>query len=523
MIKRLWNSYIREKFIPIYFSLLFVLLFLVCFPSFFDPPRSDHWFMLYFFHNLENFPGTHNWLHVLNIDPFLHVSFHPLTYLMLYLQHLIFGANFIYFNHIFNFILYCIAILLLYKLIMNFCKDRILVAAFLGVFAFFFSHFDIVSWPFHNYIIFGFCSFLLGFILYIKYLKSGQKLLLFFVAVLFLSGMLCYSTFAPWPFAIIILSYIDGINEKSSVKKNKLRASYISVIGVVYLLYTAIFFLTKLIKTYDEMVIPLRDFFYLNPIVVFALFFNILYNNILVNLIPLIACPISQQININMGGFIEGLSSAPAVLKSAIFFGGGLSMVLFIWLVIYLFIQKRLKDLKIFMFFTFLLFSELFILFYCRAITNTFTYIFEQFRYQYIPNALLILVILFLLENIIKPSQRKRTAIMVILFMVFILNISITRYHILFVSRELTPLKKILSDIKNGIKTGQINAENKLYIEDDITENLPPLCWNRSMGRRFMKGTYQWMFNKKEVKYFSSTIEDAKWVITKKDHEMKRK
>jgi hypothetical protein len=41
--------------------------------------------------------------------------------------------------------------------------------------------------------------------------------------------------------------------------------------------------------------------------------------------------------------------------------------------------------------------------------------------------------------------------------------------------------------------------------------------------RKFMKGTYQWVFNKNEMKYFSAGIEKAKWVIDKNDFSLRIK
>jgi hypothetical protein len=82
----------------------------------------------------------------------------------------------------------------------------------------------------------------------------------------------------------------------------------------------------------------------------------------------------------------------------------------------------------------------------------------------------------------------------------------------------LAPLKRLFSNIKIGIKNGKINRDNKLYIDDSIAKKrLPSLCWNKDMGKFFIrKGTYQWAFSRKEIEYFSFSIEDAKWVIDEK-------
>ena len=103
------------------------------------------------------------------------------------------------------------------------------------------------------------------------------------------------------------------------------------------------------------------------------------------------------------------------------------------------------------------------------------------------------------------------------LFMVTVSNIYHAIPSILLEARQLAPLNRMLANIKSGIKSGQMNENNRLYIDDDIVNLLPPMCWNSYMGRRFMKRTYQWIFNKKEIGYFSDAIEDASWAIDKND------
>ncbi|MCK5491537.1 MAG: tetratricopeptide repeat protein [Candidatus Omnitrophica bacterium] len=37
------------------------------------------------------------------------------------------------------------------------------------------------------------------------------------------------------------------------------------------------------------------------------------------------------------------------------------------------------------------------------------------------------------------------------------------------------------------------------------------------MGERFMKGSYEWMFSKKEIAYFAENLKEAFWIINKED------
>ena len=89
-----------------------------------------------------------------------------------------------------------------------------------------------------------------------------------------------------------------------------------------------------------------------------------------------------------------------------------------------------------------------------------------------------------------------------------------------FETRQMAPLNRMLVNIKRGIKSKQINEDNKIYIADNIVCKFPKMCWNVEIGR-FMKGTYQWLFDKREIKYFSSTLKESSWIIDKKDFSVK--
>jgi len=511
------NNFLNKKGTPIYFILLLILMAGIYYPSFSDPPRSDSWSTLHFFHNLGDYPGNSKWLHVINFDPWTQIRFYPLAFLLHYWQHSLFGVNFIYSHHIFNFILYYLSIILLYNLAINFCKNRTLILIFLFIFAFLFSHFDIVIWAFHFYIIFGFCSFILGFLIYLRYLETGKKKFLLFIILLFLTGMLSYEPFALWPWAILILNFVDT-KEKKIVFKNKSNkfASFL-IIGVVYTFYIASFLFSRAIKTYDAPVLSWDKVLTLNPFIFFVVFFNFLYNSIFVNLIPKITIPFSTRIedNINMGGIIEKISADSIKFNNIILYSSLIFIIVLCISMVFLVKKKGIKSAGTVSFFLFLLVSGYYILFYCRSLTNDYVYCLQQFRYQYISNAFIVLLGVYLLENLITLSQWRKIIIYLFAFIIFISNVSMTRKYVLMVSQQLKPLKEIIQNIKSGIKEEKINSNKRLYIDNSIVQELPKLCWNRQMGTYFMKGTYQWIFNRNEIKYFSFSPEDAHWIIDK--------
>jgi len=74
----------------------------------------------------------------------------------------------------------------------------------------------------------------------------------------------------------------------------------------------------------------------------------------------------------------------------------------------------------------------------------------------------------------------------------------------------------MIYSIRLSISRGLINEDDKLYIDKDMPDYFHGLCWNIEMGERFIeKGNYQWMFSKKEIKYFSEDINGADWIIDK--------
>ncbi len=521
-IKRLIEI-VKKRFIPIYFGILFISLSFVYWPSFFYPLRSDFWSTFYFFHRIDYLAVPFiKWLNILQYDPWSQVRFQPLAYSILYLERSVFGSNFTFF-HIFNFLLYFVSILLLYKLATDFCKSKLLICLFTGIFAFLFSHFDIISWSYHAYIIFGFNSLFLGFIIYIDFLKTRKVLLLPIVIILFLAGMLCYESFVLWPLAVIILSYIKNFAETQKNIKSRVEKYYLPVIVIVYFLYLVFFSFSRIFKVYEVPLTLLTPLFSIQPVIfsIFSVCFNIVYNGILVNLMPLLACPLVIDGNINLGG-IPGKFSY-SFLYYSILICGVLFILALLGTAIYLFRKKYAEEIKVFFFFFFLLFSEFFIVFYFRILTNTIVFNLTQFRYLYIQNALIILLAVYLMDRFIPFFVRRKMLICIITSLVLLLNIYTIRMNgIKILSQQLVPLEKIFCNIKLGIKNGKITQVDRLYLNDTIAKKLPPLCWNREMGHLFMRGTYQWVFSEEEITCFSS-FKDAKWVVDEKDFSIRSK
>ncbi|MDD5130443.1 MAG: tetratricopeptide repeat protein [Candidatus Omnitrophica bacterium] len=517
---------VKNEAISLYFAALLGILTFIYYPTFFNAPRSDWWETLYFFHTIYASPLPFQWLDILNTDCILHVSFRPLSHLILYFQHFIFGANFFYI-HLINFSLYCGSLVLLYKLAVSFVNQKRLAFISVVFFSLLYSHFDIVSWTAHSYLILGFCLSLLGFLSYIGFLNTGSGKPLFWAGFLLLSGMLCYEAFVFWPLAIVFLASIGSLINRQKVTAAQLRLSCLSVIGATYCIYILIFFLTRNINTYTDsgsqthaLILQLLTLprFYRTAL---AVFFDIAYNGILVNILPVIAYPPQvsfPSFNILLGGFLGAHRPAITDMHSvSIIF-----LLLISWAMFYLAKRKKIEVIKKFIFLFFLLFTFSFTVFISKYFSNReYGYSLFQFRYHYVPSAFLVLIFLLFFAQAIKLKPKIKIILGAILAFILILNIRCIMRSVALETRQLAPLNIMLANIKEGIKSKQLNQDNKLYIDNRIADILPKMCWNPVIGK-LMQGTYQWVFNKEEMKYFSNTPQDAAWFIDPRDFNLSR-
>jgi len=503
-----------KKFNKIYFSLLLIILLFVSFPSLFFPPISDYWEMLYSFHHLERFPGTIKCLNIFNFDPVEQVGYRPLAHFLYYIIHLIVGSNYTFFNVI-NFLFYFLSIMLIYKFSLHFVNNKILTASLITSCAFLFSHFDIVLWSCHLHIIIGFSAFLIGFMLYIKFLNENKLFLFFILICLFLTGMFCYEAFFLWPLAIIFISSI-----KKFRKTRKLKRFFrinIGILASVYIFYIIFFYLIRSLGTYSNSLHDIYDFLNLKNFIssAFLVVFNILYNNILVNIFPPLTFPLKVTENIYMSGTIINYVKAN---NAIVFMISSFAIVSIVSFSVYMYRKKFIEEIKIIALFIFLIFSELYIVYLGKLGTNSFEYGLTEFRYQYIPNVFVILITILLFDRFVKLTKIKKRLFFVILTLVFIINIYHIQKIIDIYNRHLVNLERLLTDIKVSIREGLISENEKVYIDDNLPDYFPSLCWNVWMGEQFVeKGNYQWVFSKNELRYFSPTLKDAVWMVDKED------
>lgn len=489
----------NNKHFDLIFSLILLgLLLIVAFPSLYNPPISDYWpTMFYPFHSFEALPGP-TWIHVLNIDPCEQMRYQPLSRIFYYILHSIFGSNYFMYNF-FNLIFYYISMLLLYKFSLRFSENRPLCSFTVVLTTFLFSHFDLVLWSCHMYILIGLITFLLGFICYIDFLKTRNNKFLLFAALLFLAGMWCYEAFVLWPFAILILSSIKNLKKEI---KNRQPGSFVSnfiLLGTVYSTYIATFIYTRSIGTYET---PIYKYSALLKISNFLLggltvLFNTFYNTIILNTFPPLAFPLQIKENLYLKGplikYFQTHNNSEAIFYVGAAFGLALLTCIFI-----LFKKKYREELKVIFLFLFLMLTTPFITFSLRMVDNAYLYCITEFRYQFIPNIFLILLITYIISKVLKLSDKALKTLYKFSIPIIILNIICILIVAGIYRRQLAPLRIMFASISAGIKSGLINEDHKVYIDNNLPDYMPALCWNIEMGERYVKeGNYKWLFFKK--------------------------
>jgi hypothetical protein len=516
------------------FLILGGILLGVFYSSFSNPPRSDWWALFYHFHIYEELPAFERALNVANYDVWGHGTYRPLFHIVLYWLYLLFGPDY-YLYHLVTFVFYFLSVFLLYRMARVLGAGRGIGFAGVAVFSVLFSHFDIVIWTFHLAVIAGFCLFLSGFLLYREYLVSGRAWLLALACLLFLPGLLCYEVFILWPAAVFIL-LLSGRRDVGGGEefRGRFRAS-LCWIGGLYLVYGAILAYTRSRSPLTGSAAGLEQFFSPSAIAFSSAVtaFSLVFNGVVANVFPFLTVPVLIQENIGLGGVylrtspylhslladrsvpnLNLLVEPPLVIPKTLDLDSlwraaipGINRFLSLsgWLLILIFLVgvfllwKRgcLRKPGALLFTLFLLVTSTFALYHGRMTTNFPIYVLRQFRYQYIPNALTVLLAVLLLDRLIRARPRARRYVYLIFALVGAFNLVFLHAHLGVVNRQMEPLHRLLSDIKIEIREGGIDPEDPIQIDDTVVDRLPPLCWNRDMAR-FMERTYEWLWRPKE-------------------------
>ncbi len=526
---------------------LFGLLLAVFLPNFSAPPRSDWWPLLYHFHAWGDLPVFERVIRIVNYDVCGHGTYRPLFHVLLYWMHLLFGSGWFWF-HVLNFAFYCLSIILLYRLARELGAGRTVTLAFLTLFAFLFSHFDIVCWTFHIAVIAGFCLFLLGFLGYLGYLRSGRPCRLLVSMLVFLAGLLCYETFILWPPAVVVLFYFRQ-RQGASPPQRAIRSTIIALAGL-YVLYAGIIGYTRSRSAVEGLAGAPHDILSA-PSLSYTLAVTtsgLAFNTVAANLDPLLVSPGIIRDNISRGGVLisasptlretrarRNIGRSPSLaepplkiskgsdidtlwreteadINRSLGIGGSLLLLVGIIGGIVLWKRRRPRHPLPFIFALYLLLTGTFLLYHGRMATNIPIYVLLEFRYQYFPNAIVFLLAILAFDRLLISWPRLRYWVYPLLVMVFALNLLVLTVHLKAITREMEPLKRLLTNIKTALDDGRLHPGQRLYLDDAIAESLPSLCWNVNLAP-YMEGTYQWIFPREQLACFAFNPTKAAWTI----------
>ncbi len=504
------TGWAKRHAVVLFFAALFAALGICNMPSFGDPPRSDHLSILYHFHQIDGRPGA--WLQVLNYDPWTQARYYPFAILSTYIAFLILGSNAVLL-HTVNLAVYCCLLVLLYRMAMFVRPGRVAACVFVAVYAFLYSHSDLITWSLHTYIIAGFCLCLCGFFSYMRYMRTGNAVWIAASCVSFIAGLFCYETFVFWPAAVIILSGIGRLYEGRVSSRAAKVLSCLSVLAPVYALYAAGWFLTRALGSYPASLVDVSDIFAVPSLVKSAAgsLFTLAHNAFFVNSFPFAAYPARFDDQVfEMAGLFVRYAEYP---DRALIAGAAVGALAATVILRRIAAGRRRGMALVCLFILYLLVSEHTVLFATRTLTNPWLFVVSQFRYQFIPSAIAGLLLLCILPLPCCVSKAAKVTAVSILVFIIVSNAYCGIRSSLHVHRELAPLRQLIGRISSLAARGTLSEKNRVYMDDEVVRHLPALCWNERMGNAFMERTYQWVFDRRQIRVFAWSKSDAMYIV----------
>ncbi|MBI5788916.1 MAG: hypothetical protein HZA78_08700 [Candidatus Schekmanbacteria bacterium] len=224
------------------FAMMALLLSLYAYyGGFFHPFRSDMYLAYNFFDKLSfNLEGIKT---ASRFEMFGHRRIMPLSHILMFCQYKILGMNHVL-HHLLQYLLHLFNSLLLYFLIFRLLKNRVAAVIGSALFLLFYSHFDIINWTYHTFVILS-CTALLGaFILILKYFENRRIIYILLAVPLLFSAQLVYESNVLLPLWGLVFFYILLRQSGSPLAEFKTALwTFVSGVFLCYTLFAAIFFI----------------------------------------------------------------------------------------------------------------------------------------------------------------------------------------------------------------------------------------------------------------------------------------
>ncbi|MBI5642582.1 MAG: hypothetical protein HY954_03800 [Deltaproteobacteria bacterium] len=438
--------------------------------------RGDDWLILMLFNSIEEF-SLQALKDISFFEMFGHIRFQPLAHLLIFLRYLAFG-NHIILYHALNIALHVIAGFLIFLVLKAFLKDVQFSFIFGLLFITLPSQFDTVVWTYHIYIILGTMLVLFTIFLIHKYVETG-KLIFILLSILFaLVSVLLYEPAFLAPAAILFIVAGLYLTKKGPLPKRNL-AIIAALIFATYVFYLGI-------TAWGYTVTHSRHKMTLGIMATWSMF---------VNTLQVMAMNIWESLfikNIGVSPYVQIKDIVYVKLPEIVYS----DTVAVVKILIALFVTSLSRVVKThrYVFFTLIIVavSYIFIISIGRLVTNDMAYVPSQSRYQYFPNAMLVIAAALLLWHKYQQKHLK-TVITFILFAFFFWN----SQNVLFANNQVAgamePLDVHYYRLKDFFAS---KPEARLFI--DFT---PDTKGNFVMGSDM---ALDFLFNKKVTKFLGN-------------------
>lgn len=498
----------------LYYLLNCLIVLALAFPCITSPPRGDWWAAFSHFYKFKGF-GSEGLRQLMDFNTFAQGRFQP-SHIFLYGIYNLFGSNFMLYN-ILTLLLYFVLLYLIYRLCSYFIKSALLIFLIISFFSVLSTHFDIIRWSYHCYIILGAIALFFALNIICSLVDQGKAVLFLPVSLIMLVGLFCYEPYFLWPVMFLPLTIAIKNNEGYKKQSNKPVFLVCFSVFLAYLFYILLMS-NWMSSSYTElqygalakMIHPamlLKTFCYS--------FNNLFFINFLAGLVPFLVFPLKISANVELGGFLFNVFFLSRMFKAALFI---LPVALLIAFFTYL---ARPRINKIFTA-SFLLMGlgSFFILCLARMQTNDIFYVLSQPRYQFIPNLCLSMALLFLLDGIYRNAGKIVKGVLVFLLSsMLLLNIFFSWSASLEISKILAAPALMLGNINKAIKNKMVTERSRLYISPELVGDMPELCWNSQMFKIIKQGTMEYAF-KGHLDHFSFTKDKARYIIDRETYEV---
>lgn len=473
------------KYSHIGILLIGAVLSLIAFlPSFNQIFRSDQWFIVNI--ALKNPLNLSSILKSLRFEMFGEPRFQPLAYFLLFIVNKVFKTNF-FFYHILAYLIHLINGLLIYVLLKRFLKDRTLASISAVFFVLMFSHADTVIWTHFIYISLQMNIFFTSLILFFNFLKGEKHSLIFLSLFLLLLGSLLYEASLIINLILIPLFFWEVLRNSYKESKKHFMAFSISLL-VFFLSFLLVFVYIYFPK--GELLLNLSLRFLLGIKVSLLMIIN--------NLTQIFSMPAEY--------FFEDISYI--VLKKLGFFSYLLLslFIVYFFVCLYRYLWGRKRGNLTIVFFYLAGFSYIFTIAFSRGNLYTAT----QPRYMYFLDAILIIILAFIIKDIFLFLQHRKSILRFLkgagfVFFSFLLIANACQIYKFSnrINYILNPMQKGFYDIRNFLRSAGYDGRSKIFIEE-----VPhPKNWHLFLGRGIYLET---LFYNKDI--FTMRIRDAKYI-----------